>query len=62
MLTNFECNEAKSLREGIKSSLFTFVLNPTMEKDIARLNKLESKCEHSYQDGICVHCGKEQNK
>lgn len=60
MLTNFECNEAKALRESIAQSIFTFVLNPTIKNDMERLEELESKCEHKFENGFCIYCGKEK--
>lgn len=61
MLTNFEMNEAKSLREAINQSLFDFVLNPEIARDLDRLEILEKKCSHKYENNVCVYCGKEQN-
>jgi hypothetical protein len=60
MLTEFEQNEAKALRESIKQTVYQFVLNPSIAKDIAKLENLEQQCNHIYKDGVCVYCGKEE--
>lgn len=62
MLTNFECQEAKTLRSTIEQSVYDFVLNPSIAKDLDRLQYLENRCKHNYLQGVCIHCGKEQNK
>ena len=60
MLTNFEAQEAKSLRESISKSFFDFVLNPSIATDIDRLEYLEKQCEHHFVNGICEYCGKDE--
>lgn len=62
MLTNFESQEAKTLRKTINQSVFDFVLNPSIAKDIDRLQYLENRCKHDYINNTCIHCGKEQDR
>ena len=59
MLTEFELNEAKELKEQIQMSQSFFILNPNVQKQIKRLEELQSKCTHIYHNGVCVYCGKE---
>ena len=61
MLTEFEMQEAKSLKESIDNSFHQFIFNPNLAKDIDRLEFLQKRCNHIYQGGKCVYCGKEIN-
>lgn len=59
MLTEFEINEAKQLKEQIELSRSFFILNPHIEQQMKRLEELYSRCNHVYHNGVCVYCGKE---
>ena len=37
----------------------SFVLNPEVVKLEKEIEKLQTKCEHNYVDGVCEYCGKE---
>lgn len=40
----------------------TFVLNHTILEARAAINELQDKCDHIWQDGVCIVCGKEEKK
>lgn len=37
----------------------TFVLNENIKRLYERLNEIQSKCEHEFENGICIYCDKE---
>lgn len=59
MLTKFEINEATQLKQQIEQSTQFFVFNPDISNQIKRLNELQEKCEHCFDKGVCIYCGKE---
>ena len=59
MLTKFELDEAKQLKQEIERSTQFFIFNPNIQSQMKRLEELQSRCEHSYVNGVCIYCGKE---
>ena len=37
----------------------TFVLNENIKRLYERLNEIQNKCEHEFENGICIYCDKE---
>ena len=50
------CEELDKLLSGMDA--FTF--NPRVAELEKEIEDLQSKCEHSFHDGVCEYCGKEE--
>ena len=60
MLNKFEQNKAKELRDKITKAQTNFIYEPNMSDWMEELEIFEVKCEHEYDNGICIFCGKEE--
>lgn len=60
MLNKFEQTSAKKLRKQIKNAQTNFIYEPNMSDWMEELEIFELKCEHEYDNGVCIFCGKEK--
>ena len=50
------CEELDEILSGM--DVFTF--NPRVAELEKEIDELQSKCVHSFHDGVCKYCGKEE--
>ena len=50
------CEELDEILSGM--DVFTF--NPRVAELEKEIEELQSKCVHSFHDGVCKYCGKEE--
>ena len=60
MLNKFEQNKAKEVRGKILEAQSKFIFEPQLADWMEELEVFEKKCEHEYDNGVCVFCGKEE--
>ena len=39
-----------------------FILNKKIEENFEEIKKIQSQCDHNYNNGICIYCDKEANE
>lgn len=47
-----------SIHEEIEEMLDGFILNPRIQELKHELHDLQEQCEHEYNNGVCVWCGR----
>lgn len=46
--------------DKLLSEMDAFTFNPRVAELEKEIEDLQSKCEHSFHDGVCEYCGKEE--
>ena len=54
-------NLSEQIETEIQISLDTGEFNPMIENLRNEVEKLQSMCEHQYNNNVCIYCGKEES-
>lgn len=50
----------RRLEEVIKN--YQFMLNKETERIYHEIDEIQKQCAHSFEDGVCIFCGKEEEE
>jgi hypothetical protein len=50
------------LKEALEKGQESFILSRELRLFRKELKKIQSECEHEFQDGICIYCDKHEDR